>query len=754
MNHQGWPSDLQSHGSTQSGSLEHSRLTHPGTYFIGRYRIVDEIGVGGMASVHLARVDGAGGVQKWVAIKRIHQHLVQDEQVVKMFMDEARIAASISHPNVAQVFDVGSDNNVHWLAMEYLHGEPLREVLRYEMECGNLMDPALATRIVAEAAEGLHAAHELRGQDGNWLNLVHRDVTPHNLFVTYDGVVKVVDFGIAKVAHRLSETQAGTLKGKIAYMAPEQAAGRELDRRTDIFSLGVVLWELLTGMRLFRMESDLETYERVRMCQVPSPSTILAGFPQELDEIVMKALRKDPAQRFQTAREFSRALNQFLVHSGRFIGAEEKAGYLSAVFGDRIAQRNAYLKLAAQVTKTMPPSEAMVGAAVPHGSSPSRREEDDAPTVLESANRFAGGKKMGQGDRKTVAEAHSGSGLRQAATPGVQGFVARPSPGAFGGPQQQGAAKGVGGVRRPEAAADVSAADGKAARPVTKALVTLVKPRDSVLRTAAGAQAGEVQSSAAAGVSAARGKAVRPATKAMATLVQHGVAAGAGPGGADAAFGAISTMSATAGLPSSPFGGGGDDDDDATLILSGDDIEVDDEEEASTTIFQAHHDVLAAYGVQRSNGAAAGTSQVSGQTAGQPIAQPVEQPTVPASVLDRAIKGYMPPGTIPDQVRHWVTELVRQRTVSAPASGTASRRGGEWIAPGVSPAAVETFVGPSVAQGVAPPPPLPALESSTNSSFGDNALFELSRRRRKLVFLVVGAAVLLVLLVIVIVSIW
>jgi serine/threonine-protein kinase len=319
-------------------------------FFLGRYRVVDEIGVGGMASVHLARMDGPGGFQKWVAIKRIHPHLVEDDQFVDMFLDEARIAAGINHANVAQVFDLGKDDNTYWIAMEYLHGEPLREVMRRAEDRGMRIAPELAARICADAAEGLHAAHELRGKNGQLLGLVHRDVTPHNLFVTYDGYTKVVDFGIAKVADRLSSTRAGTLKGKLAYMSPEQVRGAEVDRTTDIFALGVVLWEITTNQRLFRMETDLDTLEKVQNCIVPPPSTIVPGYPLELEACVMKALSKRKQDRYATAREFSRALQSFLVRSGHFVGPEEVAQFVRGVFADRIQKREAHLAWAAEVT--------------------------------------------------------------------------------------------------------------------------------------------------------------------------------------------------------------------------------------------------------------------------------------------------------------------------------------------------------------------------------------------------------------------
>lgn len=338
--------------SGRSGTFP-TELSEPGTYFLGRYRVVDEIGIGGMASVHLARMDGEGGFQKWVAIKKIHPHLVEDEQFINMFLDEARIAARISHPNVAQVFDLGRHEDTYWIAMEYLHGEPLREVVRYNEERGVAMPPELAARVVADAAEGLHAAHELRGKRGEPLNLVHRDVTPHNLFVTYEGIAKVVDFGIAKVAGRLANTGAGTLKGKLAYMSPEQVRGGEIDRRTDVFALGVVLWELTVGGRLFRMETDIETLEKVQTCIVPSPSSIRPDFPAELESVVMRALEKRPEARFQTARELSRALQHYLVHAGVLVGHEEIATYVSKIFGDRINTREAHLRWAAEVTQTL-----------------------------------------------------------------------------------------------------------------------------------------------------------------------------------------------------------------------------------------------------------------------------------------------------------------------------------------------------------------------------------------------------------------
>jgi serine/threonine-protein kinase len=312
-------------------------------------------------------MDGPGGFQKWVAINKIHPHLVEDESFVQMFLDEARVAARISHPNVATVFDLGKHEDTYWIAMEYLHGEPLREVMRRTEELGTAMPPEIACRVIADAAEGLHAAHELLGKNGEKLGLVHRDVTPHNLFVTYDGVTKVVDFGIAKFSSRMSHTRAGTLKGKLAYMSPEQVHGEGIDRRTDIFALGVVLWELTTGQRLFRMESDLDTLAKVQECNVPRPSTLIRGYPVDLEKIVMKALAKNRGERFRTARELSRALQSLLMRRGLFIASDEVAAYTQSIFSDRIQKREAHLRWAAEVTQTINVDQLLSKPKLPNG---------------------------------------------------------------------------------------------------------------------------------------------------------------------------------------------------------------------------------------------------------------------------------------------------------------------------------------------------------------------------------------------------
>jgi eukaryotic-like serine/threonine-protein kinase len=375
--------ERQSSSRSRENTNERDRREH---YFLGRYRVVSELGRGGMASVHLGRLDGPGGFQKWVAIKRIHAHLVENDQFVDMFLDEARMAAGISHTNVAHVFDLGKDDDTYWLVMEYLHGEPLREIMRRHEDRRSALPTAIAARICADAADGLHAAHELRGKDGQLLGLVHRDINPHNLFVTYDGCTKLVDFGIAKATGRLASTDAGQLKGKIAYMAPEQVQNQELNRTTDIYALGIVLWELTTNQRLFRGDSDLDTLVKVQAGDIPRPSLVLPGYDRELERIVMTALAPRKEDRFQTARERARALRAFYSRNGALLDQEDVAAYLRSAFGERIARRDAHLTWASEVTSFID--------VVPAGAElPGRRSS--APPLRPSTGGYAAARLTG-----------------------------------------------------------------------------------------------------------------------------------------------------------------------------------------------------------------------------------------------------------------------------------------------------------------------------------------------------------------------
>src|SRR5262245_21397103 len=281
--------------SKQSGESVPPPAPQPVQRQLGRYQLMLELASGGMATVYLARVAGAAGFEKLVALKRIHAHLAKQQKFTEMFLDEARIAARIGHPNVCDVFDFGEADGTYYLAMEYLLGETVSRLMRkrtHDPSPWTSHELALLARIVAEAAQGLHAAHELRDDRGEPMHVVHRDVSPQNLFVTYDGAAKVVDFGIARARGRIHDTTTGSIKGKYAYMSPEQVKNQTLDRRTDVWALGAILWEMLTRKRLFRRDSEVDTLMAVNDEAIAPPSSVRSDVPTSFDPIVMGALTR------------------------------------------------------------------------------------------------------------------------------------------------------------------------------------------------------------------------------------------------------------------------------------------------------------------------------------------------------------------------------------------------------------------------------------------------------------------------------
>ncbi len=302
---------------------------------VGPYELLTELAQGGMGRVYLARERGESDFTRLVALKRIHDHLAREKAFVHMFLDEARIASRIQHPHVCTVFDFGRAGDAYFIAMEYLRGLPLSEVLRELGTRPPSASPqryAITAHLLSQACEGLHAAHELRDQDGKLLQVVHRDVSPHNLFVGFDGTLRVLDFGIARAVDRISESTTGRVKGKFAYMAPEQALGKEVDRRADVFSVGVVLWELCTLERLFKRDSPAETVLNVVNETTPRPSERVPDVPPELERICMRALAKDPEQRYPTARQMGRALARATAAIGPPVTAGDIADFMAQLF--------------------------------------------------------------------------------------------------------------------------------------------------------------------------------------------------------------------------------------------------------------------------------------------------------------------------------------------------------------------------------------------------------------------------------------
>lgn len=315
----------------------------PSDVRVGPYRVVAELARGGMAAVFLAVRDGAGG--EVVAIKQVHPHLAHDPEFVAMLMDEARIASMIHHPNVIEIRDyaLGDPSGQNYIAMEYAEGEALSLVIKDSIARGVRMDYAMSASIGADIAGALHAAHELRGPDGALLGIVHRDVSPQNVILTYDGEIKLTDFGIAKAVGRLQRTQPGEIKGKLAYMAPEQAYGRPVDRRSDLYSLGVVLYELALGRRLFGGKTDAETIRNIMQHAVPAPRAVDPGFPVAFEEILLSLLMADPAQRFQSAGALERALRSLATSLDAGDITARRAEFLRSLEPDRFRQKRSIL---------------------------------------------------------------------------------------------------------------------------------------------------------------------------------------------------------------------------------------------------------------------------------------------------------------------------------------------------------------------------------------------------------------------------
>jgi len=276
----------------------------------GRYEILGTIATGGMATVHLGRALGAGGFERLVAIKTMHPHLAAEEEFVAMFLDEARLAARIRHPNVVATLDVQQDDQGLFLVMEYVEGPSVSRLLRALQKKDLRLPLDMTLRIFSESLAGLHAAHELTGPDGEPLQLIHRDVSPHNILVGTDGIAKITDFGVARATSRLATTRTGAAKGKINYMPPEQARSQGLDRRADIYSAGVVLWEMLTRERLVRGDSEMELLEQIIRAERRPPHEVFAEVPVEISAVCMRAIERDRDNRFPTAAAFSEALEK------------------------------------------------------------------------------------------------------------------------------------------------------------------------------------------------------------------------------------------------------------------------------------------------------------------------------------------------------------------------------------------------------------------------------------------------------------
>ncbi|HET7041024.1 MAG TPA: protein kinase, partial [Gemmatimonadales bacterium] len=316
------------------------------------------------------------GFERLVAIKRILPNIAEDEEFITMFIDEAKISVQLTHANIAQIYELGAINNSYFIAMEYIPGKDMRAIFERCRKKGEPAPIPLSCYVVAKLCEGLDYAHRKKDGMGRDMNIVHRDVSPQNVLISYEGEVKVIDFGIAKAAGKATKTQAGILKGKFGYMSPEQIRGLPLDRRSDVFAIGVCLYEMLTGERLFVGDSDFSVLEKVRKAEVTPPSTYNRRVPEALEKIVLKALARDVDTRYQYANELADDLQRFLITSDSIFSRKDLMQYMKSTFAEEVEREKMRLQEYAEIK----PPEGMAAAAemgfgaapAPVGSAPPR----------------------------------------------------------------------------------------------------------------------------------------------------------------------------------------------------------------------------------------------------------------------------------------------------------------------------------------------------------------------------------------------
>jgi serine/threonine protein kinase len=357
----------------------------------GRYILLDRINVGGMAEVFRGKTAGVEGFERMVALKRILPNIAADPDFIEMFVDEAKLAVQLQHANIAQIFDLGKVDEQYYISMEYVSGVDLRTMWDRARQRNRLLPIAMSCHVIQKACEGLDAAHRKKDQSGVDIGLVHRDVSPQNILISFEGEVKVIDFGIAKAANKVSKTQAGVLKGKFGYMSPEQVRGVDLDNRSDIFAIGVVLYELLVGDRLFLGESDFSTLEKVRNVEMVPPTRLNKNLSPHLERIVMKALAKNREDRYRFASEMAEDLQRYLFSTNQPFARTDLQKYMQQHFKEELEREQERLDKYKTITFDQFETE-----ETQHGDSPYERMptaagvpplKRQAPTVTPSAQR-------------------------------------------------------------------------------------------------------------------------------------------------------------------------------------------------------------------------------------------------------------------------------------------------------------------------------------------------------------------------------
>lgn len=298
----------------------------------GKYLLLDRVAIGGMAEIFRAKTTGAARFEKIIAIKRIHPNMSEDKDFIRMFIDEAKIAGQLNHPNIAQIYELGRIEGHHFIAMEFIWGKDLLQILSKFKKNRAYMNPYQAAFITTKICEALDYAHKKRDAQGQPMNIIHRDISPQNILISYDGDIKIIDFGIAKARDRSSHTAAGVLKGKFAYMSPEQVRGLPIDRRSDIFAIGTLLFEMLTSRPLFSGDSDLTVLEKVRNVEIPKPRDINKEIPAEMERIILKALTRDVEERYQWASEMQEDLERYMYTTQPIYTSKRLGTWMQKVF--------------------------------------------------------------------------------------------------------------------------------------------------------------------------------------------------------------------------------------------------------------------------------------------------------------------------------------------------------------------------------------------------------------------------------------
>src|SRR3954453_577842 len=347
----------------------------------GKYLLLERINVGGMAEVFIGKAFGVEGFEKILAIKKILPTMAEDEEFITMFIDEARISVQLNHANVVHIHELGKHDEAFFIAMEYVSGRDLRTILERYRRRKEIMPTAQAVYVGSKICEGLDYAHRKKDARGQEMHIIHRDVSPQNILCSYEGEVKIIDFGIAKAANRSQKTQAGILKGKFGYMSPEQVRGLPIDRRSDIFAVGVILYEMLTGEKLFVGESDFSTLEKVRNAEVPTPRQFNPNIPAGLEKVLMKSLAREAEDRYQWASDLQEDLMRFLLAGDAIYSAKHLATFMKEAFAEDMLREAEKMERFAAIEKPDQMESSNVGATPTPAPRPPRKPSMVTPVA-------------------------------------------------------------------------------------------------------------------------------------------------------------------------------------------------------------------------------------------------------------------------------------------------------------------------------------------------------------------------------------